>query len=132
MNALTVSIVGIVQTLGLFLIGALLMALSLGTVWALFWSGAAVVGVLRGTCRPAILWNAVAAGFVQVFLLVGMLWLMDVGRFRPLSLWAGAAWVPLLLIVRGARTLPDGRYAGSLKLAELRTMIHGMLHGPHH
>lgn len=129
MNALIASIA---QALLAFVIGVLMAALSLGAVWALFWSVVSAVGLSRGTCRPGTLRNAVAAGLMQIVLLVGMMWFVEFGQLRRVPLWFGVVYVPLHLILTGSHKQPDGRRAGSRKLTELRTMVHGMLHGTHH
>lgn len=132
MSGLIASIVAIAQGLLAFVIGALIAALSFGAAWALFWSVVSAVGVKKGVCRSGTLGNAVAAGLLQVALLVGMFRFVDFGQFRLFSLWCGVVYVPLHVILTGTRKLPDGRRAGLLKLTELRTMVHGMLHGTHH
>lgn len=97
------------------LLGVVIGGLGVSTCWGLFWCVMAFVGFTRRTCAWTVVRASLAAALVPGALLGVVLWTIDRGRLGSLAFAVGVIVLPVVGVVLGMRTLPDGtRVAGRL------------------
>jgi hypothetical protein len=113
------------------LLGVVVGGLGVSTCWGLFWLVMALVGFARRTCARTVIRASLTAALVPGILLGIVLWAIDRGRLGSPAFAVGVLVLPVVGVVLGMRTLPDGtRVAGRL-VGGTQTMMDTIL-GRHH
>jgi hypothetical protein len=113
------------------LLGVVIGGLGLSTCWGLFWCVMAFAGFVRSTCGWSVVRTSLTAALVPGVLLGVVLWAVDRGRLSSLGFVVGVIILPVVGVILGMRTLPDGtRVAGRL-VGGTQTMMDRIL-GRHH
>ena len=113
------------------LLGLVIGGLGLSTCWGVFWCGVAFAGFARRTCRWSVVQASLTAAFVPGVLLGIVLWVVDRGRLGSPGFAVGVVALPVVGVILGMRTLPDGtRVAGRL-VGGAQTMMDRILGGHH-
>jgi hypothetical protein len=113
------------------LFGVGIGGLGLSTGWGLFWCVMAFAGFARRTCDWRVVQASLTAALVPGVLLGVVLWAVDRGRLGSPGFAIGVIVLPVVGVLLGMRTLPDGtRVAGRL-VGGTKTMMDTIL-GRHH
>lgn len=113
------------------LLGVVIGGLGLSTCWGLFWCVMAFVGFARRTCEWSVVRAGLTAALVPGVLLGVVLWTVDRARLGAPGLALGVIVLPVIGVILGMRTLPDGTRVVSRLVGGTQVMMDRIL-GKHH
>ncbi|HXX75445.1 MAG TPA: hypothetical protein VEI50_09975 [Nitrospiraceae bacterium] len=113
------------------LLGVMIGGLGLSTSWGVFWCVMASAGFARRTCDWRVVQASLTAALAPGVLLGVVLWTIDPGRLGSLPFAAGVSVLPVVGVILGMRTLPDGTRVVGRLVGGTQAMMDTIL-GRHH